>query len=89
MASFNSAASNRARISIAKHNAQCYVREYERDLQTRREELYNLTVGLANADRVITEMWEAAVRPSTTPDDTGSSDAVYDDAESTDSEASD
>lgn len=86
MASFTSAASNRARISIAKHNAQCCVRECEKVLQMRREELYNLTAGLVNADRVIMEMWEAAVHPSDTPDDT---DSLDNDAESTASEASD
>lgn len=88
MASFSSAASNRARISLAKRNARYYVLQCEKILQTRREELYNLTVDLANADRVIVEMWEAAVHPSNTPDDTGSSDDVCNDAESTASEAS-
>lgn len=91
MGFFTSAATNRAKLSIEKHNAECIVREGEKIMETRRDQLHSAALSLANADKVLKELWDAAWHPSNALGDARSPSTANtrcDDAESTASEAS-
>lgn len=63
MGHFASAASQRAQLSVTKHNAECRVQDCEKALRIRRMELSDATADLQDADRVLSGLWEAALYP--------------------------
>ena len=60
MGRFAAAAKQRTNITLAKHNAECRVRECEAQLRMRRGELQDVVVGLQSIDRAIEDLWEEA-----------------------------
>jgi hypothetical protein len=77
---FSMAASHRAQLSIAKHNAEVGVRDCEQQLQVRHRQLHDVIAGLRMADRALDELWQSVFNEAdnvhTMPcDDAGSTDS--------------
>ena len=75
MGRFAAAAKQRTNITLAKHNAECRVRECEAQLRMRRGELQDVVVGLQSIDRAIEDLWESVLDPTKVPDNMINSDS--------------
>jgi hypothetical protein len=68
---FAMAASHRTHLSVAKHNAECEVRDCEEQLRVRRRNLRNVIADLRDADRGLDDLWESVLRPVDDAPDSG------------------